>query len=70
MILFARVTRSGTGSYLKTSPSIMMEQIKGVIPGVIRSFLDYLDHTELMNSKMGRTLLLGFISPRLSLIED
>jgi hypothetical protein len=45
------------GSYLKTSPSVMMEQIKGVIPGVIRSFLDY---TELMSSKISQRVLFGF----------
>jgi len=37
------------GSYLKTSPSVMMEQIKGAIAGEIRPFLDL---KELMNSKM------------------
>jgi hypothetical protein len=38
------------GSYLKRSPSVMMEQIKGVIAGGIRSFLGV---RELMNSKIG-----------------
>jgi transposase len=54
------------GSYLKRSPSAMMEQIKGAIAGDIRSFLDY---TELMSSKIGRMVLFGFIHPRLSFIE-
>jgi transposase len=54
------------GSYLKRSPSVMMEQIKGVIPGVIRSFLDL---KELVKSQMGRTVLFGFTYPRLSVIE-
>jgi len=54
------------GSYLKRSPSVMMEEIKGAINRGIRSFLDY---TELMNSKMGRIMLLGLNYPRLSFIE-
>jgi transposase len=54
------------GSYLKTSPSVMMERIKGVMRRDIRSFLDY---TELINSKMDRRVLFGFIYPRLSFIE-
>ena len=54
------------GSYLKRSPSVMMEQIKGAMTRDIRSFLDF---TELMNSKMGRMVLFGFIYPRLSFIE-
>jgi transposase len=53
------------GSYLKRSPSVMMEQIKG-IPEAIRSFLD---HTGWINSKMERRELFGFIYPRLSFIE-
>jgi hypothetical protein len=36
------------GSYLKRSPSIMIEQIKGAIAGDIRSFLDF---KPLMNSQ-------------------
>jgi hypothetical protein len=39
------------GSYLKTSPSVIMEQIKGAMVGEIRSFLDF---KELMNSKMNQ----------------
>ena len=54
------------GSYLKTSPSVMMEQIKWVIPGDIRSFLDYM---ELMSLKIGRMVLFGLNYPRLSFIE-
>jgi phenylalanyl-tRNA synthetase beta subunit len=54
------------GSYLKRSPSVMMEQIKGVIARDIRSFLDF---KELMSSKIGQMVLLGFIYPRLSFIE-
>jgi transposase len=54
------------GSYLKRSPSVMMEQFRGVIPGVIRSFLDL---KGLMNSTMGRIMLPGLIHPRLSFIE-
>jgi len=54
------------GSYLKRSPSVMMEQIKGVIPGVIRSFLDL---QELVKSQIGRGVLFGFTSPQLSFIE-
>jgi len=54
------------GSYLKGSPSAMMEQIKGAIAGDTRSFLDF---KELMNSKMGQMVLFGFTSPRLSFIE-
>jgi transposase len=53
------------GSYLKRSPSIMMEQIKEGIPGAIRSFLDL---KELLKSKIGQTLLFGF-TPQLSFIE-
>jgi transposase len=54
------------GSYLKTSPAVMMEQIKGVIPGVTRSFLDL---KELVKSKSRQSLLFGFSSPQLSFIE-
>jgi hypothetical protein len=54
------------GSYLKTSPSVMMEQIKGAIRRNIRSFLDY---RELMNSKMGRRGQSGFTYSRLSFVE-
>jgi hypothetical protein len=54
------------GSYFKRSPSVMMEQIKGVIPEVIRSLLDSM---ELMSSKMGRIVPFGSIYPRLSVIE-
>ena len=54
------------GSYLKRSPSVMMEEIKGAINKGIRSFLDL---KELMNLKMGRMVFLGSIYPRLSFIE-
>jgi transposase len=54
------------GSYLKRSPSVMMEQIKGAIRKDIRSFPDY---TELMNSKMGRRVLFSFTYSQLSFIE-
>jgi hypothetical protein len=54
------------GSYLKRSPSVLMEQIKGVIARVIGSFLDYM---ELMDSKLSRRVLFGFTSLRLSFIE-
>jgi transposase len=54
------------GSYLKRSPSVMMEQVKGAITREIRSFLDI---KELMSSKLGRMVLLGFNYPRLSFIE-
>jgi transposase len=54
------------GSYLKRSPSVMMEQIKGAVTIGIRSFLDL---KELMSSKVGRMVLLGFTYPRLSVIE-
>ena len=54
------------GSYLKRSPSVMMEQIKGDMTRDIRSFLDY---TELMSSKIDRMVLSSCIYPRLSFIE-
>jgi phenylalanyl-tRNA synthetase beta subunit len=54
------------GSYLKTSPSVMMEQIKGAIRRDIRSFLDY---TELMSSQIGQRVLFDFLCPQLSFIE-
>jgi transposase len=54
------------GSYFKTSPSVMMERIKGAMRRDMRSFLD---DTEPMNSKMERRVLFGFIYPRLSFIE-
>jgi transposase len=54
------------GSYLKRSPSAMMEQIKGVIAGSIRSFLSFKD---LVNSKIVQRVLLGFVYPRSSFIE-
>ena len=53
-------------SYLKRSPSIMMEQIKGAITGDVRSFLDL---KELVKSKIGQSVLFGFTSPQLSFIE-
>ena len=54
------------GSYLKRSPSAMVEQINGAIRRDIRSFLDYM---ELMNSRKGRRVLFGLTYPRLSVIE-
>jgi transposase len=54
------------GSYLKRSPSVLMEQIRGAMRRDIRSFLDY---TELVSSKIGRRVLFGFTSLRLSFIE-
>jgi hypothetical protein len=44
----------------------MMEQIKGVIPEVIRSFLD---PKKLVKSKISQRGLFGFTSPQLSFIE-
>jgi hypothetical protein len=54
------------GSYLKRSPSVMMEQIKGAVTREIRFFLHF---KELMNSKIGQMVLFGFNYPRLSFIE-
>lgn len=54
------------GSYLKRSPSVMMEQIKGVITRDIKPFPDF---KERIDSKIGQMMLLGIIYPRLSLIE-
>jgi transposase len=54
------------GSYLKRSPSIMMEQIKGAITEDVRSFLDF---KKLMNSKIGQMVLFGLNYPRLSFID-
>jgi hypothetical protein len=54
------------GSYLKRSPSVMMEQIKGAVTREIR-FFSYLK--ELKNSKFGHMLLFGSIYPRLLFIE-
>jgi transposase len=54
------------GSYLKRSPSVMMEEIKGAVTRSIRSFSDF---NELMNSKIGRMVLSGLNYPRLSFIE-
>ncbi len=54
------------GSYLKRSPSAMIEHIKGTIRRDIRSFSDY---AELTNSKMGRMVLFWFAYPRLSIME-
>jgi hypothetical protein len=54
------------GSYLKASPSVMMEQVKGAMRREIRSFLDF---KELMNSKIDQMVLFSFIHPRRSLIE-
>jgi transposase len=54
------------GSYLKRSPSAMMEQIKGAVTRDIRSFSGF---KELMNSKIGQMVLLGYTYLRLSFIE-
>jgi transposase len=54
------------GSYLKTSPSAMIEQIKGAITSDIRSLLGF---KEIMDSKIGRITLLGLNYFRLSLME-
>jgi transposase len=54
------------GSYLKTSPSVMMDRIKGAMRRDIRSFLDY---TELMSSKMSQRAPFGFTYSQLSFIE-
>ena len=54
------------GSYLKRSPSAMMEQIKGAVRREIRSFSDF---KELMNLKIGQRVLLGLHYPQLSFIE-
>ncbi len=54
------------GSYLKRSPSAMMEQIKGAVTREIRSFSDF---KELMNSKIGPMVIFGLNDPRLSFIE-
>jgi transposase len=53
------------GSYLKRSPSAMMEQIKGAVTREIRFFSDF---KELMNSRIDQTVLFGFIYPRRSFI--
>jgi hypothetical protein len=55
------------GSYLKTSPSVMMEQIKGAVTRGIRSFSEF---KGLMNSNMGRMVLFSYIYPRRSSIES
>jgi len=54
------------GSYLKRSPSIIMEQIKGAIIRDVRSLLHF---NELMNSKMGRIMVSGPYYLQLSFIE-
>jgi transposase len=54
------------GSYLKTSPSAIIEQIRGSMTRDIRSFLGF---KELMSSKMGRIMLLGPHYRRLSFME-
>jgi transposase len=54
------------GSYLKRSPLVMMEQVKGVITRGIRFFLDI---KELMNSKLGRIIPSSLNYPQLSFIE-
>jgi hypothetical protein len=47
------------GSYLKRSPSAMMEQIKRAVTREIRYFSDF---KELMNPKIGQMVLFGFIT--------
>ena len=54
------------GSYLKRSPSIVMEQIKGAMTRDVRSLLHF---KELMNSKMGRIMVSGPYYLQLSFIE-
>jgi hypothetical protein len=54
------------GSYLKRSPSVMMEQIKGAITRDIKPFPDF---RERIDRKIGQMMLLGFIYPRPSFIE-
>jgi transposase len=54
------------GSYLKTTPLAMIEQIKGAMTGGIRSFLDF---RRLMSSKIGQKVLFCFTYPRVSFIE-
>jgi transposase len=54
------------GSYLKRSPSVMMEQIKGAVTREMRSFSDL---KRLINSKIGSRVLFGFTYSRLSFIE-
>ena len=54
------------GSYLKKSPSAMIEQIKGATAEDIRCFLDF---KKLMKSKIGQGVVFGFTYPRLSFIE-
>jgi transposase len=53
------------GSYLKRSPSVMMERIKGAIRRDIRSLSDYV---EPVSSKMGRRILFGFTYSQLSFV--
>jgi len=48
------------GSYLKRSPSVMMEQIKGVIAREIRSFSDF---KKLMNLKSAKWCYLHLFTP-------
>ncbi len=54
------------GSYLKRSPSVMMEQIKGAMRRDIQPFPDF---KERVGPTTGQMMLLGIIYPRLSLIE-
>jgi hypothetical protein len=54
------------GSYLKWSPSVLMEQTQRARTRGIWSFLDF---KELMDSKMGQMVPFGFIYPRLLFIE-
>lgn len=54
------------GSYLKTSPSAVIEQIEGALRNGTKSFLDSM---EPVISKMGRIVLLGLNYCRLSFIE-
>jgi hypothetical protein len=55
------------GSYLKTSPSVMMEQIKEAVTRGVRSLLEF---KVLRNSNMGRMALFSYIYPQRSSIES
>ena len=54
------------GSYLKTSPSVMMEHMEGTIRRDIRFFSDVKQH---INSKIGRIMVLGLNCRQLSSVE-
>jgi transposase len=53
------------GSYLKRSPSVWMEQIKGAIRGGVTLFPNF---KERIHVQIDQRALLGFVYPRLSLI--